>query len=131
MSVSQSRERVAIAELGAGADSDQPHGLRTNDVDDNTPMTLEENVNGLLDVFGKEARVLVRERTVFAGTPAFHLKVRHTDADGEWISEYIQLLVRGAVYDVNLRVRPNLYQQYEPVFRRFKSTFRLNCVPLR
>ena len=130
MSVSQSRAPT-IVELGAGALTNQPHGLKSNNVDDNTPMTLEENVNGLLDAFGKEPQVLVRERTMFAGTPAFHIKVRHTDADGEWISEYIQLLVRGAVYDVNLRVRPNLYQEYEPVFRRFKSTFRLNCVPVQ
>jgi len=131
MSVAQSPERPAIAELGAGALSNQPYGLKTNNVDDNTPMTLEENVNGFLDIFGKKAQVLVRERMMFAGTPAFHIKVRHTDADGEWISEYVQMLVPGAVYDVNLRVRPNLYPEYEPVYRRFKSTFRLNCVPLR
>ena len=131
MSVSHSPERPVIVELGAGALANQPHGLKANNIDDNTPMTLEENVNDFLDIFGKKAQVLVRERTVFAGTPAFHVKVRHTDADGEWISEYIQMLVRGAVYDVNLRVRPKLYQEYEPVFRRFKSTFRLNCVPLR
>src|SRR5665213_1576736 len=99
MSVSQSPERPVIVELGAGALHNQPHGLKNNDVDDNTPMTLEENVNGFLDIFDKKAQVLVRERTVFAGTPAFHIKIRHTDADGEWISKYIQTLVRGAVYD--------------------------------
>lgn len=120
------------ASISVGALPNQPRGFLTDDFNDNTPMSLRENVQAYIKGLGsnpsapnQKAQVLEDRPMQVAGVQGILTIVKLEAQSGVWIEKTIWLLTQGAVYTLSLKCASSDRVRYDPVFQQVLKTFRL------
>jgi hypothetical protein len=125
-----------VGSISIGALPDQPRGGNVNDnLDDDTPMTLTDNVQNYIRRLGapNSAGFELMENTAgsFRGASAAFTTVKLPGRGGAIIEKTIWILSRGALFSLVLKCPSSDLSRLEPTFKKVTDSFVFQCSAAR
>ena len=124
-------EQNNAVSIAAGALRNQPRWTLTGDLEDERPMTLEDNVQAFLKASNQigesQAEVVTNRPVSLDGTPAREVTVVYRKSGTAWKSESVVSLKGSGFYVLSLTCPSSTCGRYEDGFQRALPSFSFNC----